>query len=242
MNLILLFDDDFISDRRVRLTGRRHRHIYEIHKPVLGETLKVGLLNGKMGQGVVTGISDETVDMAVVLDYDPPQPLEATLMIAMHRPIVLKRVLYTAAMMGVKKIIVFHSYRVEKSFWNSSLLKNEEWKDQLILGLEQACDTVMPEVIFQRKFKPFFEDEVPSLIRGTTALVAHPGGKLFCPSTLSVPLTIAVGPEGGFIDYEVDLLKKIGFMPIGLGPRILRVETAVPVLLGGILCGNFIGH
>ncbi len=39
-------------------------------------------------------------------------------------------------------------------------------------------------------------------------------------------LTLAVGPEGGFSGQEVERAHERGFMPVGLGPRILRTETA----------------
>ncbi|RYZ96209.1 MAG: 16S rRNA (uracil(1498)-N(3))-methyltransferase, partial [Moraxellaceae bacterium] len=41
-----------------------------------------------------------------------------------------------------------------------------------------------------------------------------------------------IGPEGGFIPYEIDLLNKQGFEVVNLGERIMRVETVVPYLLG----------
>ena len=46
------------------------------------------------------------------------------------------------------------------------------------------------------------------------------------------PRIIAVGPEGGFIPYEIELLQQAGFNTLGLGPRIYRVETVIPLLLG----------
>ena len=44
-------------------------------------------------------------------------------------------------------------------------------------------------------------------------------------------MTLAIGPEGGWIPYEVELLQKAGLQPVQLGQRILRVENAVPALL-----------
>jgi 16S rRNA (uracil1498-N3)-methyltransferase len=85
--------------------------------------------------------------------------------------------------------------------------------------------------LIRKRFKPFVEDELPALIANTQALVAHPGAVTPCPSHCSEPVTLAVGPEGGFIRYEIDKLTECGFSPIHMGERILRVETAITALL-----------
>lgn len=232
MNLILLFQDDFVMDRqRVSLRGRRHEHVLNVHRASVGDRLSVGLLNGKIGIGAVTRLDNDAIEMDIVLDRDPPPPLDVTLILSLPRPIVLKRILLSASSMGVKRIFLIHSRRVEKSYWNSPILDEERIKEQLILGLEQARDTIMPEVWFRQKFKPFVEDELPDMIKGTLPLVAHPGTSEPCPSQVNRPVTLAIGPEGGFIPYEVEMLEGIGFRSVNIGERILRVETAVPVLL-----------
>ena len=232
MNLILLFEDDFVKDRqRVSLRGRRHEHVLNVHRASAGDRLSVGLLNGMIGTGAVTRIDDDALEMDIVLDRDPPPPLDVTLILALPRPIVLKRILLSASSMGVKRIVLIHSRRVEKSYWNSPVLDEKKIKEQLILGLEQARDTVMPEVWLRQKFKPFVEDDLPDMIKGTLPLVAHPGTSEPCPSQVNRPVTLAIGPEGGFMQYEVEMLEAAGFRSVNIGERILRVETAVPVLL-----------
>jgi len=232
MNLILLFEDDFVKDRqRVSLRGRRHEHVLNVHRASAGDRLSVGLLNGMIGTGAVTRIDDDALEMDIALDRDPPPPLDVTLILALPRPIVLKRILLSASSMGVKRIVLIHSRRVEKSYWNSPVLDEKKIKEQLILGLEQARDTVMPEVWLRQKFKPFVEDDLPDMIKGTLPLVAHPGTSEPCPSQVNRPVTLAIGPEGGFMQYEVEMLEAAGFRSVNIGERILRVETAVPVLL-----------
>ena len=114
------------------------------------------------------------IELEVKLDRKPPEALPLTLILALPRPPMLKRILFSAAMLGVKKIIILNFNRVEKSLWNSSSLKPQAITEQLVLGLEQAKDTMMPEVILKKRFKPFVQDELPALIKGKLALVAHP--------------------------------------------------------------------
>lgn len=232
MNLILLFDNDFISEHQVRLTDRRFTHISKVHKPVVGQPLTVGLLNGKVGQGTVVSIDKEQLLLNITLDQAPPPPLSLTLIIALPRPQMLKRILQTCATMGVKKIIFLHSYRVEKSYWQTPSLTEEAIREQLILGLEQGKDTLMPEVVFEKRFKPFVEEQLPTLCQKSLALVAHPTPEASTPSiNTQEAITLVIGPEGGFIDYEVEKLTEAGCQLLSLGPRILKVETAVTALL-----------
>jgi RsmE family RNA methyltransferase len=133
--------------------------------------------------------------------------------------------------MGVKRIILLNSFRVEKSYWQTPFLKSDAIQEQLVLGLEQAKDTVLPEVLLRDRFKPFVEDELPGFIKGTIALVAHPHAAVPCPRDLKSAATLVIGPEGGFIQYELDKLVQCGCTAVQMGERVLSVETAVPALI-----------
>ena len=235
MNLILLLDSDFITPTRARLTGRRFTHIQDILKAAIGQSLTVGKINGLMGQGEVVGQTADAIELEVKLSQKPPKALPLTLILALPRPPMLKRILFSAAMLGVKRIIILNFNRVEKSLWNSSALKPQAIEEQLILGLEQAKDTLMPEVILKKGFKSFVEDDLPSLIKGKLALVAHPGSSTVIPAKAGIHnqnILIIIGPEGGIIDYGIEYLKSAGCQPIDLGPRILRTDTVLPFIVG----------
>lgn len=231
MNLILLFQDDFIDNTIVRLQGRRLKHVLEVHRASVGDELCVGVLNGQIGFGKVKLLSQTLLEMEVRLERAPPPALPLTLILALPRPKVLRRVLRSVSSLGVKKIILLNCFRVEKSFWQSPFLSESSVKEQLVLGLEQARDTVLPEVLFRPLFKPFVEDEVPALIKGARCLVAHPTATAPCPRDVKRVVTLAIGPEGGFILYEIEKLVACGFTPVQMGERILNVETAVPALI-----------
>lgn len=231
MNLLLLEPSDFIDEARVRLTGRRLTHMREVHRAETGDTLRVGRLDGLMGQGHIEVLDASCAELRVAFDQPPPAKLPLTLVLALPRPKMLRRVFQTVATLGVPRVILVNSYRVEKSFWQTPFLQPEAIREQLLLGLEQARDTVLPEVTIEKRFKPFVEDRLGAIVADTQGLIAHPGDFPPCPRAVEGPVTLAIGPEGGWIPYEVELLKLAGLMPVQMGDRILRVETAVTALL-----------
>ena len=232
MNLILLFEEDFVDERGVRLTGRRLEHVAKVHRARVNDVLTVGLANGRIGRGLITRLDAAALEMRVGFDREPPAPLPVTLVLALPRPKVLNRVIAAATSMGIKRIVLVNAWRVEKSYWNSPRLSDDNLLLQRILGLEQARDTVLPTIELRRLFRPFVEDELPSIAGDSLKLVPDPTATIPCPGALPTPITLAIGPEGGFIERELESLKRIGFTPVSLGERILRVETAVAAAVG----------
>lgn len=235
MNLLLLLPQDFIAPDRVKLTDHRLQHLLSVKKVQLNEQLPVGLLNAQMGQAIVIALSKQQIELSVILDREPVAALAVHLILALPRPKMLKRILQTISAMGVKQVSLIHSAKVEKSYWQTPWLESDKIQQHLILGLEQAKDTILPEVTCYRRFKPFVEDVLPGLMHNSTAVVAHPGRGDFCFANKTLPMTLAIGPEGGFIDYEVEQFERAGFSSCHLGERILRVENAIPVLLGRLI-------
>ncbi len=231
MNLVLLFDGDFTGADRVVLRGRRAGHVREVHRAEAGDELVVGVAGGRIGTGRVVSVGEE-VEMQVALDRDPPPPLDVTLVVAVPRPKVLNRIVAAATSLGIKRMFLINAWRVEKSYWRSPRMSEENLREQAIIGLEQARDTILPRIETRRLFRPFVEDELPEIIRDSVALVAHPYADAECPRNVDGPLTVAIGPEGGFIEKEIESLQRIGFRAVSAGRRILRVETAIATIIG----------
>jgi len=250
MNLILLNKNELDSYGLATLVGRRAKHICEVIKPTVGDKLNAGIIDGDIGKAEVIAItgSDGTANEASVslkmendtLRDSSPAAIDISLVIALPRPKVTRRIIGLCTECGVKDIHFINSYRVEKSFWQSPLLSDDKVHKQIILSLEQSKDTQLPRIHFHKRFKPFVEDQLPEIAKGKQALVAHPyNAKINIDSRAdeladlkTQPRIIAVGPEGGFIPYEIELLQQAGFDTLGLGPRIYRVETVIPLLLG----------
>jgi len=235
MNLILLHPQE-LADQHVTLTGRRAEHIRKILRSTIGDSVRVGMLGGLLGTGCIQEMDGNRIVLQVHLATEPPAFPPTDLILAVPRPIMLKRVLAQAASMGVSRIFLVNANRVEKSFFNSTLIQGNNFTEPLLLGLEQAMDTRLPEISVHPRFRPFVEDLLPELLRDCPIrLLAHPEGDQTIAQAakgLSAQRAVlAIGPEGGWVDFEVQRFKEQGFVPFSLGPRILRVDTAVPALL-----------
>jgi RsmE family RNA methyltransferase len=235
VNLLLLERGEVGPGGEARLDGRRARHVLEVLRPAVGQALAVGVVGGRLGEGRVLAAGAGEVRLAVTLGRDPPPPSPVELLLALPRPKILRRVLQATAAMGVKRLVLLGSWRVEKSYFASPLLRPEALRAELLLGLEQGRDTVLPEVTLRRFFKPFVEDELEGALPAAARLLADPHaaaalGELAAPAAPGA--TLAIGPEGGWTAHEASELSRRGFAPVSLGPRALRVDQAVPFAVG----------
>ncbi|MCB0386521.1 MAG: RNA methyltransferase, partial [Bdellovibrionales bacterium] len=199
-------------------------------------------LNGSLGTGQIVECFEDQIQLNLQLSEDPPPAAPMTLILALPRPKYLGRILQSVTTLGVKSIHLINSFRVEKSFWQSQQLDEISIREELLLGLEQSRDTVLPEVYLHRGFKPFVEDIAPGLLKNSQGLVAHPGCRIRHESrSQNGPIdpfprqTLAVGPEGGWIDYEVEKFLEAGFQIHAWGERTLKIETALVALISRLL-------
>jgi RsmE family RNA methyltransferase len=231
VNLVLLEPDELGAEGRACVRGRRAEHVRDVLGKRAGDELRVGVLGGRIGRARIVHADDHAIDLAVELDEDPPPRAAITLVLALPRPPVLRRVLQHVAAMGIARLVLCQSARVEKSYWSSPSATPAAIREQLCLGLEQGGDTILPEVDLQRRFRPLVEDVLAATPPGVMRLVADPSATQSCPVDVGAPVVLVVGPEGGLVPFELELLTAAGFTAVGLGPRVLRVETAVVALL-----------
>jgi RsmE family RNA methyltransferase len=233
VNLLLLEPGELAADGEARLAGRRARHVREVLRCRPGDRISVGQLGGLTGPAEVLACGDGELVLRATLTEAPPPPSPVALLLALPRPKILRKVLQATAAMGVKRLVLLGSYRVEKSYWGSPVLGPERLRAELLLGLEQGKDTRLPEVELARHFKPFVEDRLDEVFPGAR-LLADPGAprRLEALPRPAGGAAIAVGPEGGWTPYEGAELARRGFAAFSLGPRPLRVDQAVPFIVG----------
>ncbi len=234
MNLLLLEDGEIGPDGRVELTDRRAEHLLGVLRAEPGQTIRVGRIGGPAGSGRVVAAGDGTVELHVELDDEPARPAPLALVVALPRPQALKRVLQYSAAMGVERIDLIRSWRVEKSYFHTPVLQDETLRRHLVLGAEQGACTRLPEVAVHPRFAAFLET-LEARPRGGLRLLAHPEAPEPIEAVWSAAsepgrdagVELALGPEGGWLDREVESFRGAGFQGVTLGPWILRVETAL---------------
>jgi RsmE family RNA methyltransferase len=238
VNLLLFRPQELRSDGTLMLSDERCAHLQQVLQVSEGDTVRVGQINGQLGTGTIKALSTNNVVLTVALTHAPCEKLPVSVILALPRPKMLRRIIRTIAEMGIRDLHLINSYRVEKSYWQSPVLANEVIEEYLLQGLAQGRDTVLPQVSLHPRFKPFVEDTLPSIANNRRVLLAHPGEALLSPADESIDSVLIVGPEGGFIPYEVEKLQAAGALRVNLGERILRVDTALPALVGRLLVSS----
>ena len=236
MNFLLLEPHEVAADGAAVLRGRRAQHVRTVLRATAGQSLRAGVLGGSIGRAVITAVGAEEVHVRCEL---PPAPASApagdALLLAVPRPRVLLRMLAHAAALGFDRIVLLRTWRVDKSHLASEAMRAAVQREHLLAGLEQAGRTRLPSVQSFLLFKPFVEDELPGLRLPAARFVAHPGAATPTAAIAypgRAPFALALGPDGGFLPYEVDRLAACGFLPVACGPHPLRTETALAVLAG----------
>jgi RsmE family RNA methyltransferase len=208
----------------------RTRHLRETVGLAVGGSFHVGIENGLRGIATLTALAPK-LTFSVAWEKSPQTRLPLTVLIGLPRPQTAKKVLHDLASLGAARIIFFESAKGDPGYLTSSLWKDGEWREHVLKGTEQACSTLVPEVIRVGSLA-----EAVALV-GTDAwkVALDPYEAVGAPelSTPAQAAVLAIGPERGFAEAERATLRAAGFGFAHLGDRILRVEAAA--LVGGAL-------
>jgi 16S rRNA (uracil1498-N3)-methyltransferase len=118
MNLLLLANDQMKDGNRGLLSPRQKLHVTSVLKLKSGDSLRVGLVNGPLGDARLLNDPAEEVCAIEIQwnNFPPPTPVDLTVCIALPRPKAFRRLLFSLTVQGVKHFHFFHAYRVEKSY------------------------------------------------------------------------------------------------------------------------------
>jgi RsmE family RNA methyltransferase len=235
VNLILLEPFECDAEGRVSLSDARAQHIRNVLRAVVGQVIRIGLINGSPGEGTIVAADDRVVTLACRFEEAPPPRPRIDLLLALPRPKVMRRLWAQLAALGVGRIILTNAERVERPYFDTHVLAPETYRPLLVEGLQQARDTHLPAVSIHRQFRVLVEDDLETLCGSARRLVAQPGVARDVRDALRDPgnrrVLVAIGPEGGWNAFELRLLETHGFCGVGMGPRTLRSDTACIAML-----------
>lgn len=235
MNILLLHPGEIADDGSATLSGRRATHIRQVLHGAPGQSLRIGVIDGPKGAGLIQETDKDRIVIKCSLDGEPAAPPLTDLLLALPRPKVMKRLWSPLAALGVDNIFLTNAGKVERNYFDTHWLQPEHYEPLLLKGLEQAADTHLPKVRIINRLKPFIEDELDSLCPASKRLLAHPlGGMAIGQLGIKAAerVLLALGPEGGWNEFELNLLEQHGFSRITMGARTLQSDVACIALLG----------
>jgi len=239
MNLLLIRPDELDSERNFTISGDRAEHIRTVLRAKPGDSVKTGFIGGMTGAATLLNLEKEKAVLhAETFDVPPPEPLPLSLVVSLPRPQSFKKTLHFAVSAGIRRIVFIHSVRVEKSYWNSTVLHPESLDAEIHEALEQGFDTIWPEISFYRHFGDFLNASDSIFPADSIKLIAHPGELFHLDACQKKHIVLAIGPEGGFVRSEIEAFAEAGFAPAGFGGHILRVEFAAAFITGFLAGGR----
>ena len=233
--LRLFVDDDLGAGSTLTLGRDQSHYLANVMRAAAGDG--VALFNGRDGEweGAITSLGKRAVELRSV-DLLRPQAAEPDLWLA-FAPIKRGRIDYVAAKateLGVARLLPVITARTQMSRVNTGRLRANA-----IEAAEQCERLTVPEVsepVSLANLLSTWPIERRLLVGDETGggqPIAEAAGEIAAGATL--PCAVLVGPEGGFADDELDALGKLAFVTkIGLGPRVMRADTAAIAALSVI--------
>jgi RsmE family RNA methyltransferase len=243
VNLVLVEPGELASDGTFILADRRAHHLRSVLGARVGSHVRAGVISGGIGRAQVIGDDGTEYVLRLELDAPPPPQLPVELVLAVPRPKVVTRVIETCAAFGIRRIDLTNAWRVDKSYLRSPRLSPEALGHAARLGAEQGATTRLPALAVHDRLMTLLDGRfaTPGPRHGAleaglssgdecTRLIAHPGAPPI--PALTGDIVLAIGPEGGWIERELETFVARGFQPFSIARGILRTEAAVAAALG----------
>jgi 16S rRNA (uracil1498-N3)-methyltransferase len=190
---------------------------------------------GKDFRGRVLRLSKEEASILIFesFPFSTESPLEIILLQALPEKERMELIIQKVTELGVSAIVPFRSARsISLEEREARQKKSHRWQHIAIRAVQQSRRAKVPWVGECRSFEEALEDSRGNGLKIVlwekegenlkNILKQHHTGKIY----------VSVGPEGGFTEEEVKQARDQGFVPVKLGQRILRTETAAITLVG----------
>jgi RsmE family RNA methyltransferase len=222
VNLVLITESE--AETGFAADDPRARHLRETVGVVVGSTFHVGIENERRGLATIAEL-EPALRFVVLWETAPQVRLPLTVVVGLPRPQTAKKLLHDLASLGVDRIVFFEAEKSDPSYAQSSLWRDDAWREHLRNGAQQACSCLTPDVAHERGLAAALRD-LDSEIWKASLDPYVASGPLGAAAKKFSGGCLALGPERGWSDAERRALADARFTAYHLGDRILRVETA----------------
>lgn len=227
----------------IQLDEAASHHLARVLRASIGDELHIFNGNDLEHLGVIEAITKKTVTVALQQPLQRPStesPLEIWLAQGISRGEKMDYTIQKAVELGVKKIIPLFTERCNiKLDEERSSKRVQHWQSVAISACEQSGRQCVPEVTAPQTITNFLQKTVADY-----GFILSPYAKQKLkgyPISRTARITLVIGPEGGLSEQELCLAEQHHFLPLNLGPRVLRTETAALAAITALQCyfGDF---
>jgi 16S rRNA (uracil1498-N3)-methyltransferase len=219
-------DAQLVPGALFALPAETAAHVAKVLRARSGDALLLFNGDGREFSGEIDSVRGSNVSVAIgaANGVDRESPLQLTLLQCIPRGDRMDFILQKATELGVTRIVPIVSQRsVVRLDERQAQAKAAHWRAVAISACEQCGRNRLPTLDAPQRLLDYLGGTAAVATRLVLDPAADGGGM---GHEAGGGMEIAVGPEGGFAPDELDALRTVGFVPIRLGPRILRTETA----------------
>jgi 16S rRNA (uracil1498-N3)-methyltransferase len=224
-----------IEEGMLNIEGNEVKHIRKVLRLRTGDEIIVFDGLGKEYDGTIVGEGPCSVVIKIqnILSPQRDSLLDVTLAQSLLKGEKMDYLIQKATELGVKVIIPFFSSRSVPLLEKSGRLKrHHRWEKIAIEASKQCGRSVVPKIESLQDYSEVLQTASPDNLH--LILWEREGirlKELLEKSKQRKKIFFIIGPEGGFSQMEIEEAKRAGFIPVTLGRRILRAETASLCLL-----------
>ena len=216
---------DEVSGNQAALTGEHADHLVRVLRAHVGQEFDIAA-GAVVRRGRIVSVQPSRVEFELGKDVPAATTPNITLLLAIFKFDRMEWAIEKCTELGVSRIVPVIARRTDAHLASAAAKRSERWGRLTLQAAEQSRRAAPPEIAAPIKLQEaanqitsglkiaLTESEQQVLLRDV--LAGQPGAKI----------VLAVGPEGGWVDDELEFLKKAGWSSASLGSTILRAETA----------------
>lgn len=223
--------DHNIIENKAKIVGDDVKHIYKVLRLSEGEEVKLNDCNGNEYLAKITDITKNEVELEIIekLDIDNESGVEITLFQGLPKSQKMDLIVQKGTELGIKTFQPLLTERVDVKL-KGDFKKLDRLNRIALEACKQSKRSIIPKVL-----EPISMDKLVEEMKNfDLILVPYENAENFgikrlmqeIDKTEISKIGIVIGPEGGFEEKEIEIMKDNGAYIITLGSRILRTETA----------------